>query len=115
MTNEVTREDIERFYDRAAASGKFMRPFDAGELDTMDDRLAGRVVWREPQRNPERFITLTVAWRAVVLEASALRGVFVEVEPQTLRVVDVGSDRFAAARRRQHRDAARAGLSVRGA
>lgn len=88
-----TKADIERFYAKAAASGVYA-PLDPGELDSMEDRFTGRVKWSEPTRNPERFITLTARWQAVVVEASALRGVFVALAPQTLRVVDVARDRF---------------------
>lgn len=92
--NEVTRDDIERFYAKAAASGVYA-PLDPGELDSMEDRLAGRVVWREPKRDTERFITLTVPWSGVVLDATALRGCQVTVEPETLRVVMAGSGAIA--------------------
>lgn len=98
MTNnsglgEWTKADIERFYERAAAAGVYA-PLDPGELDSMEERFAGIGVWHEPKRDAQRFITLTRPWLGVVLEQTSVRGGPVPVEPGTLRVVDVGTDRF---------------------
>lgn len=87
---KVDPKDIERFYAKAAASGVYA-PLDPGELDSMEDRLTGRVTWRrEWDKNTERFITLTVLHQAAILQNGAL----VVLPPGTYRVVSVGTDHF---------------------
>lgn len=78
--------DVERFYAKAAASGVYA-PLDPGELDSMDDRLAGRIVWAEPQRfdELERYITLVTHWQ---VSGVLPEGILPVLAPGTYRVVE---------------------------